>query len=142
MAIRVITKSNKAFIVVGKALMKTQEGLRKGLHEIGIIAKREAKSLILNPPKTGKIRRIRGVLHQASAGGEAPATFTGNLARNLGYKVSSPTQLVIFNKAPYSGWLEEGTKKMEARPFLSAAAKNTAKEAENAMLMATQREFN
>lgn len=141
--IKIKVQKDQAFVVMSKALFKQREGIRRGLHEIGIIAVREAKRLIIEPPKTGILYRIRGQLHRASSQGEAPASFTGTLERSLGYKVSSPTQMFIGARASYGGFLEEGTPggKIKPRPYLSAAAKNTAKEATNAMLMATQREF-
>lgn len=138
---RIILKKDRAFIVVGKALMKTREGIREGLHEIGIIAKRETQRLIKDPPKTGITRKIGGTLHTASAPGEAPSNLSGSLLRGVGYKVSSPTQLILGDKAPHGGFLQKGTRKMEARPHLDVAANNTAKEAENAMLMATDRKL-
>lgn len=78
--------------------------------------------LIQNPPKTGKIYIRRGIKHQASAPGEAPATDTTALA-------SSAT--TSYNKEALSGranWsvkyamaLELGTFKMAPRPFARPA---------------------
>lgn len=42
----------------------------------------EGNRLIRSPPKSGNVYRRRGVSHQASAPGEAPATDTGRLIQS------------------------------------------------------------
>src|SRR5262245_7162584 len=82
----------------------------------------EAIRLVQSPPKTGRIYTRRGVEHQASAPGEAPATDTGRLVnsitteydeQNLSGKVSANTE--------YAEYLEYGTARMDARPFMRPA---------------------
>lgn len=141
MSMKVILKDNKMFIAIGRSRMKMERGLRNGLHEGGLIAKREAARLITEPPKTGIIYTIGGRRHQSSDEGEAPATFSGQLARSLNIKTISATQLIFSDKAPYSGYLEEGTVKMKPRPFLKTAAENTARDMVNALLKHTEREL-
>lgn len=141
MSMRIITKSNKAFIVVGKALMKTETGLRKGLHEGGLMAKREVVRLINEPPKTGRVYTIGGLKHQASAAGEAPATLTGELARGVSIKTVSATQLILGDRAPHGGFLEHGTKNMKRRPHLEKGAINTSIDMVNALLTNVKREM-
>jgi hypothetical protein len=88
---------------------------------IGIV-ERHAVHLIVSPPKTGRIYRRRGVEHQASAPGQAPATDTGGLA--AGRRIQLDTRalrarLIFTKKAAW--WLEHGTRKMEPRPFARRA---------------------
>ena len=78
-----------------------------------------ARKLIQGSPKTGQ--KYGG--HQASAPGEAPATNTGNLVRNIVVDVTagSQTEVYVLSKAPYSEFLEEGTLNMDPRPFFQPA---------------------
>jgi HK97 gp10 family phage protein len=81
-----------------------------------------------NPPKTGREYRRRGVTHQASAPGEAPATDTGRLvgAARTEYDRANLSGRVIFATA-YAAALEFGTQRMAARPFLrNSLAENRA----------------
>jgi len=77
-------------------------------------------------PKTGRhYRRGKsGKSHIASSSGNAPAIDYGELVRSIAFDVR-PTQMEVevgsVGGAPYSIFLEEGTKKMEARPFLGPA---------------------
>lgn len=78
---------------------------------------RAQQSIILGP-KTGIIYGD----HQASAPGEAPADWTGQLVAS-GHTRYNRTALmgeVVFS-APYALHLEYGTEKMEPRPYLRPA---------------------
>ena len=58
--------------------------------------------------------------HFPSKPGSAPAIDRGNLVGSILFDVSGGMMQVgsILNKPPYPKWLEEGTSKMEARPWL------------------------
>lgn len=63
-------------------------------------------------------------LHRASAPGEAPATDTGNLVRNIGFNVdASNKSATVTSRARYSAALEFGTNdgKILPRPFMNPA---------------------
>jgi|APGre2960657404_1045060.scaffolds.fasta_scaffold138069_2 HK97 gp10 family phage protein len=78
--------------------------------------------MILRYPKTGPVSRRRGVTHQASAPGQPPATDTGFLARNIYSNIDSDgLGGSVESRAPYSSYLEFGTAKMAARPFMFPA---------------------
>jgi HK97 gp10 family phage protein len=85
----------------------------------------EAKQSIQRGVKSGRIYKRRSVVHQASAPGEPPASDTGFLVSNITKTAveKSGTALSIFveSKAKYSKFLEFGTRKMSARPFLQPA---------------------
>lgn len=76
-------------------------------------------------PKTGRIYYYNGRRYQASAPGEPPAIRSGDLYRNVSPIFSQgglqaridPSQNDIF----YAPWLEEGTTRMEPRPYLNRA---------------------
>ena len=141
MSMKVILKDKKMFIAIGRAAIKHEIGLRRGLQEGGLIAKREVVRLIQEQPKTGAIYTIRGQSHQASAPGEAPASVTGNLAQKVSIKTVSATQLILGDKAKYGGYLEYGTRNMEPRPHLKTGAENTSRDMVNALLMNVKREL-
>ena len=57
--------------------------------------------------------------HRASASGEFPASDTGFLANNIVTKLSSDgLSGEVTSRADYSQFLEFGTSKMGARPFM------------------------
>lgn len=98
-----------------------QAAMRGVVSWIGDVEQRAVK-LIMDPPKTGKIYRRRGVKHQASAPGEAPANDTGRLV-NSRRVTTFETELrarLTFS-TDYSWYLEFGTKKMAARPYARRA---------------------
>lgn len=86
----------------------------------------EGTRLINNPPKTGKIYTRRGVKHQASAPGEAPAGDTGRLAGSA--NAIYPAQEDLFAVIGYANWsteyarrLELGDEKLDPRPYARPA---------------------
>jgi hypothetical protein len=105
-----------------KALPAFEKGLHKALLRIGSEDQRQLRSLIKNPPASG---RFYG-RHQASAPGEAPASRSGKLARSAGYRAGSNDWLEVgvgdrTDAMEYARYLEEGTKPMEARPYVLRA---------------------
>lgn len=96
------------------------------LEAAGLIVQNAARVSILNGPKTGALYNPRGkVQHQASAPGEAPASDTGRLVNSIVSRVDE-TALVanITAGTEYAPYLEFGTRKMAARPFLNPALTN------------------
>ena len=87
----------------------------------------EAVLLIMNPPKTGRIYRRRGVEHQASAPGEAPASDHGasGLAGRIrtSYNIAGLAGTVIAS-TDYAAALEYGTQRIEPRPYMRPALAN------------------
>lgn len=96
-----------------------QRGLIRGAEDV----RTEAIRLVLEPPKTGRIYRRRGVEHQASAPGEAPASDTGTLVSRIDVDYTNLSELVVRVGAhtDYAAFLEFGTRKMEPRPFMRPA---------------------
>ena len=83
----------------------------------------EAIRSIHNDPKTGRVYEMYNPrrTHTASAPGESPASDTGNLVRNIKVKQKSKNVIAVESTADYSAFLEYGTSKMQARPFLFPA---------------------
>ena len=60
--------------------------------------------------------------HRASSAGQPPATDTGFLVNNIGLKIDSDgLGASVESRADYSVFLEFGTSKMAARPFMQPA---------------------
>lgn len=100
--------------------------LNQAIAASGFLVQNEARRLVLSPPKTGKVYIRRGrIKHRASAPGEAPASDTGTLVRSIitSHDTTKFT-LIVHAKAKYALWLEEGTRRMKPRPFMSVALKN------------------
>jgi hypothetical protein len=75
-------------------------------------------------PKHGRIYEMgNGILHQASAPGEAPARDTGNLAVGIAVKTPSELTAEVAVAAEYGRDLEFGNpeQNLAARPFLTPA---------------------
>ena len=65
--------------------------------------------------------------HRASAPGEAPASDTGNLVSKIIVNQISQDITSVESNANYSAYLEYGTSKMEARPFMLPAFEKSKK---------------
>lgn len=77
--------------------------------------------------KKGRVRKGEEIFHIASAPGETPAPDTGNLRKNWlrQYLATSSgkgqgirLKLRLLPLMHYAGYLEEGTSKMAARPYM------------------------
>lgn len=102
-----------------------QAAFRGVVAGIGLVEQR-AVDLIMSPPKTGRIYRRRGVEHQASAPGEAPANDTGRLvnSRRIDLFEDQLRGRLTFSTA-YAAALELGTQKMEPRSYARRALAET-----------------
>ena len=65
--------------------------------------------------------------HRASAPGQAPASDTGNLVSKIIVRQKSQDVTSVESNANYSAYLEYGTSKMEARPFMLPAFEKSKK---------------
>ncbi|MEM7522565.1 MAG: HK97-gp10 family putative phage morphogenesis protein [Pseudomonadota bacterium] len=128
-SVSVSKRSEQVLIDLQHAPRLWEEGVTEALHDIGQIASKEARRLIRQGPKTGRVYVRRGQRHQASAPGQSPAEDTGRLSRSVGYRVRGSRQLAVGAQASYAAFLERGTRKMAPRPFILAAANNTAAQA-------------
>ena len=71
--------------------------------------------------------------HRASAPGQSPASDTGNLVSKITVKQKSLNVVHVESNADYSSFLEYGTSKMEARPFMFPAFEKSKKPIINAV---------
>lgn len=103
----------------------TADAAVAGVTACAVELRNEVLRLLQKGPKTGKIYKRRGVMHQASAEGEAPATDTGALVRSVAMDViETSLEAVVWAGTIYAKVLEFGTLLMGKRPFMSKAIEN------------------
>jgi len=108
-----------------RAILSDYEGdLRQLVGRAGNLVRNTAVQSINQGAKSGVVyekynpRRT----HRASAAGEPPATDTGFLVNNIALKVDvDGLGASVESRADYSTFLEFGTSKMAARPFMQPA---------------------
>ena len=127
-----LQKVIKAFRTLSKDMKPDLQEVIKGGAQL---IRGEAVKSIQTGPKSGKVytRYNPTRTHISSAPGEAPASDTGNLVRNIRVKQKSQDIVTVESGASYSKFLEYGTSKMQARPFLFPAFKMS----QNKIVMAT-----
>jgi hypothetical protein len=116
---------------------RTRFGVEKALWRSGKDIHAEFNKQVLAKNKTGRIyiRRTKGGArrrHQASAPGETPANRTGKYRKSFDFSVDGAHQLATGLEAVsntrsgiYPFYLEDGTKRMKARPGLLNAIKSS-----------------
>ena len=112
----------KALEVLRKAETELQEPIKDTLKGGAQLIRGEAIKSIQSGSKTGRTYKRYNPTrtHRASAPGEAPASYTGNLVSNIMVQEKGDS-IEVQSNAEYSKFLEYGTSKMEARPFLFPA---------------------
>ena len=113
------------------ALKSLEKDLEQPFREVILggaqLIRGEAIKSIQTGPKSGRIyekynpRRT----HQASAPGQAPASDTGNLVSQIIVRPKNTDEVAVESNALYSSFLEFGTSKMLARPFLFPATERS-----------------
>lgn len=124
--------NNEVFTQINTINVRTEQGIRRGFFRLGDDLRKELRQEMLKKNKRGRtyVRRIRGGArrrHVASAPGQTPASLTGNYRNNVGYQIRGSQQLEfgIRDNAPYAVFLENGTRKMQARPGIGNAVQAT-----------------
>lgn len=84
------------------------------------------KKSILTGAKSGQQYFSNGRRHQSSSPGQAPANNTGALVRSIKVKKNGRNATITISK-DYAIYLEFGTSKMRARPFIIPAFLKTKK---------------
>lgn len=109
-------------------LCNISDNFKHGIHEAYIVIGQyliRTNKKDFRAPKNGRIYRynINGRIfnHKASAPGEPPARLTGKLESSLTTRTPGFTSMQYSagnEDVVYAGFLEEGTSKMEPRPYL------------------------
>ena len=115
----------------GAAFLADVRGaVMRGVVRYASAVEEESVRLILDTPKTGRIYTRRGVEHQASAPGEAPASDTGRLVNSRRIDIfPEDLKARLIYSTEYAEHLQFGTEKMEPRPWLDRALDNTKEQA-------------
>lgn len=131
-----VQDGDKISLVVDNIKNANAKAIRMAMYFIGRDLVNTSQEMIQSKNKSGRVylKRLGRVTrtHQASAPGEAPANFTGTLRKSLGFEVRGADQLEFGSRngppaaglsdrqavAKYSKFLEEGTSKIAARPYL------------------------
>ena len=109
-------------IVSKELIVKHQRNIKNAFANHGKRVTKALEKKIKTGSRTGRVYFFRGKRHKASAPGEPPANRSGRLAKSFKYKLGYDEMIVFSNAfsnkgAPYPFFLEEGTVKMDPRPF-------------------------
>lgn len=116
------TGVKKAIDALKRAEKELEQPIMDTLKGGAQLIRGEAIKSIQTGAKTGRVYKKYNPTrtHRASAPGEAPASDTGNLVSNIMVE-DKQDSVEVQSRADYSKYLEYGTSKMEARPFLFPA---------------------
>ena len=136
---RVTTKVVHKKKMIDKYEKKALDGIRRVVARGAVMVQQEAVTSIQQGGKSGVVYQKYNPRrsHQASAAGEPPASDTGLLASNISLDIDvDGLGASVDSRAEYSEFLEFGTSKMAARPFMQPALEANRKKI--TMLMAAE----
>ena len=98
----------------------SEEAVVDTINDLAMDTHSNAVQGIQRGPASGRTYKRGTVTHRASAAGEYPMSDTGRLASNVEFTVASKAkpQAEVGTNIMYGRWLEFGTSKMAARPWL------------------------
>jgi HK97 gp10 family phage protein len=109
-------------IKFSKMSREIDKELKRELNKLGLeMLSFIRKSMKDSPPDTSKVykRTKKKLIHNPSFPGNFPRPDSGNLIKNITYHTTYRGLTVgDHDKTPYAVFLESGTRKMEARPFI------------------------
>lgn len=133
-------QTGRVLVNVGKIKNLFNKGIRDAFFDQGDRNVKYARKQILKRNKTGRLYKIKGALHRASAPGEFPANLSGKLRRGVDYTVRGHSQMEFGDRAKHGVYLELGTKtasgdvKMEPREYIIRTVEERAEDFTNALL--------
>lgn len=108
----------------GRVRRKYESNVKSAIRRSGNLVRTTAVDSILQGAKSGVVYELYNPrrTHRSSAAGEPPASDTGRLVSNIftTFEDNGFTSN-IESRVDYSAYLEFGTSKMAARPFLQPA---------------------
>lgn len=110
---------------LGKAVKVSLPSVKAGMERATLWVEGTVKRSF--KPGTGRIYIRGGKVHRASAPGEPPAVDTGRLRSSITHEVKiqgNEVSGLVGTNVEYAKYLELGTNKMAARPFLRPAVFN------------------
>jgi len=130
----------------------TERGIRQGFFRLAKDLQATANKDILRKPKKGRTYIVRGPSgrkrrHVASAPGESHANRSGKLRRSMGWKISGSKLMEFgYGAGPdtppeYAPFVENGTRRMEARPSLGNSVTKNIRNGEMHFVREVMRRF-
>lgn len=113
---------------IAKATAKTEQAVNNAIHRFAILIDAKSKEKIQKGTRSGTTYKRGTISHTASAPGEAPKTDSGRLVASIRPVFGKMSAEVgsLANVAKYGDFLEQGTKHIEARPWLAPTLKENA----------------
>ena len=126
-----LNELNRKLAKTGEEIFKIIDSIPQGIKKKLAIGANDIRNTIITEmmtgPKTGKLYKKKSVTHQASAPGQSPAVDSGELISRIIFDVRDmELEVGAEAGAPYAEFLELGTKKMKARPWLDPAVEKHA----------------
>ncbi|MFP3921741.1 MAG: hypothetical protein ACLFU3_08565 [Dichotomicrobium sp.] len=104
-------------------------GINAAAHMAGQVLVRQVHKGMINETKSGRIyAHPKGGTYRASAPGQYSASVTHALLRSVDYVVPNSNYLWFGAGAPHAVFQELGTSKMQPRPNLGNAVRDTSQE--------------
>jgi len=120
------SRNKKAYVSLRSIEANTEYGIDRFLWFLGRELKSTASKQVLAKPRSGRVYRYKGRRHVASSRGESPANRSGAYRKSIGFNVRGHT-MEFGAGAKYSAYLENGTRRMAARPGLLNSIKSNEK---------------
>lgn len=129
---RTMQKINRDLSKIGRELIKNASRVEGAVARVLTIQGNAMRNHIIesmrkSPPDTAVIYRKgknRNIIHHPSMPGNPPRVDSGELVRSILFDVERYSlEIGVAGGGIYGKWLEEGTSKMKARPWLEPAAK-------------------
>lgn len=107
----------------------TRRGIRQFWFALGKTLLKSFNRAVLQKPRSGRVyltrKNGRTRRHVASRPGESPANLTGTYRKSADYQLRGANEMLFGVDAPYGAFLENGTRRMKARPGLGNAVAQT-----------------
>jgi hypothetical protein len=110
------SRTDREVAKIMKHPARFKEGILDGARKSGRAIQKRATTMLSTGTRSG--RKYPNLKFQSSAPGEYPRSQSGELMRTVYYD-SSPTSIRVGATATHALYLEEGTKRMSARPHPS-----------------------
>ena len=115
---------------------RAREQIARAVERAALVAESEMKRSMTGPKRGREYKRTRNRRpHRASAPGEPPAVDSGTLINSIStLPGGTEFEAVVTVGAEYGAYLEFGTQRMDARPYVRPALEKARRALENDIL--------
>lgn len=132
-----VRNADKLISQLNKLKLEARAGIGRALAASVVEMHAYAAQKIQSGGRSGRVYRRRSITHQASAPGEFPKSDSGQLVASLYFRVAADKLSAFFGtKLSYGRYLEYGTSRMPARPWLAPTLKANAENARRRVMEA------